>query len=74
MAKNSILRAAAILVTSTLFAGAMAIISPDIIAHATHNLWRCSHCGAQTQTSSNNKPSPGTCAYSRNGHDWQFVP
>ena len=74
MAKSKVVKAAAILVTSTMIAGVMTLFSSDTVAHATHNLWRCSNCGTQIQTSNSSKPNPGTCAYSRNGHDWQFVP
>ena len=72
--KFNILKVTACLVASILFTGAFALFSFDSVAHATHNLWRCSRCGAQTQTSSSNRPASGTCAYSRNGHDWQYVP
>ena len=74
MAKSKVVKAAAILVTSTMIAGVMTLFSLDMVAHATHNLWRCSRCGSQIQTSSSYKPAPGTCAYSSNGHDWHFVP
>ena len=74
MEKSKVLKAAFVLVVSTLLVGMMAIFSTDTIAHAINNLWRCSNCGAQIQTSSSYKPNPGTCPHSRNGHNWQFVP
>ena len=74
MEKSKILKAAFAFIASTMLVGAMAIFSPDTVAHATHNLWRCSRCGSQIQTNSSYKPAPGTCAYSSNGHDWHFVP
>lgn len=71
---SKVMKVATVLVTSTLIAGALTIFSSDSVVHATHNLWRCSNCGAQTQTSSSHRPAPGTCAKSRSGHNWQFVP
>ena len=68
------MKAATILIISALVAGTIAFLSPDSIAQATNNLWRCSRCGSQIQTNSSYKPAPGTCAYSSNGHDWHFVP
>lgn len=38
MENFNLMKTATILVTSALVAGAMAFLSPDSIAHATHNL------------------------------------
>ena len=43
------------------------------VAQATNNLWRCSNCGGQIQTSSSSKPNAGTCPHSSRGHDWYLV-
>lgn len=44
-----------------------------VSVEATSNLWRCVNCGGQTQSSSSDMPSPGTCPHSKNGHSWRLV-
>ena len=51
---------------------AVAFLTTNPFAEATGNLWRCSRCNVQIQTSDTSKPRPGTCPYG-NGHDWVLI-
>lgn len=53
--------------------GIVSMLSFSVPVEATSNLWRCVNCGGQTQSSSSDMPSPGTCSHSKSGHSWRLV-
>ena len=53
--------------------GIVSMLSFSVPVEATSNLWRCVNCGGQTQSSSSDMPSPGTCPHSKSGHSWRLV-
>ena len=46
---------------------------PVVPVMAMSDLWRCVYCGGQTQSSSREVSSPGTCPHNKNGHSWRLV-
>ncbi len=51
---------------------AAVILSVNSVATAANNLWRCTRCNGQIQTSDTSKPKPGSCPHG-GGHDWILV-
>ena len=49
-----------------------AVLVTNSFAEATNNLWRCTRCNGQIQTSDTAKPNAGSCPHG-GGHDWVFV-
>lgn len=51
--------------------GLVVFFQSDNIAQARENLWRCANCNGQA--SSYERPHPGSCPRSSNGHVWYLV-